>query len=438
MMLIVLFFMTLLLLLISYNVFNKDFMSPSFLLIAGYLLSIVSTLYNIRDWNVSIGIQTFLIYCVGMISFLTGEYLVKMSASRNLSSSQTNKVEYILVSGWKYVLVICVCIFIVFLTYREVVRIANLNFASWGNLAYNYKTNVINGDLENSSLSGFVQQANKITKGFAFVFLYVFINNFFANKTRLRKNRNWLNLIPGVLFAVQCVIKGGRFQIVAYIISAVFLFYYFWRKTSGWKKVIPVKYLVRVILAIVIVVMAFWFSRELVGRMSKDNDLMGYITRYFGGGAALFELYLNDKSMIHDGAIETFSGLITSINKLGFSFSARASHEFRTASGIIIGNAYSALRNYYHDYGIIGVTVLNFLLAIIFSSVYYKLKSCSYITYKKAFSVILYASLIYTVFFQFFTDYFFARISVGFVIEILIMRICFWFTIKLKIIFGGQ
>lgn len=147
MVLIVLFFLVLLLLLIVYNVFNKDFMSPSFLLVAGYLLSIGSTLYNIRDWNVSIGIKTFLIYFVGMLAFVAGEALIKTRAAKNRRTSKMQEVEYISVNRWKYFLVICACVFVLILTYREVVRIANLNFASWGNLAYNYKTNVINGDI---------------------------------------------------------------------------------------------------------------------------------------------------------------------------------------------------------------------------------------------------------------------------------------------------
>ena len=81
----------------------------------------------------------------------------------------------------------------------------------------------------------------------------------------------------------------------------------------------------------------------------------------------------------------------------------RAYHEFRAASGITIGNAYSALRNYYHDYSIFGVILFNYILTFVFSIKYYDLKYCSDITYKKAFSLTLYASFIYTVFFQFFT-----------------------------------
>lgn len=324
------------------------------------------------------------------------------------------------------------------LTYREVVRIANLNFASWGNLAYNFKANSMNADLEGAGLSSFVQQINKITKGFAYAFLFVFVNNIFAQKTKTERIANFANLIPGVLFSAQCILKGGRFPVVAFIIGAFFLYYYFWRRTKGWGKVIPVKYIVRIVMIIAGVIAAFWFSKELVGRLSKDNDLMGYVTRYFGGGPVLFELYLKDSSMLHDAPNETFAGLISSLNKFGFNLTGRAYHEFRAASGITIGNAYSALRNYYHDYSIFGVILFNYILAFVFSIKYYDLKFCSDITYKKAFSLTLYASFIYTVFFQFFTDYFFARLSVGLFIEVIFLRICFWFVMRLKVCFGRR
>ena len=287
-------------------------------------------------------------------------------------------------------------------------------------------------------LSSFVQQINKITKGFAYAFLFVFVNNIFAQKTKTERIANFANLIPGVLFSAQCILKGGRFPVVAFIIGAFFLYYYFWRRTKGWGKVIPVKYIVRIVMIIAGVIAAFWFSKELVGRLSKDNDLMGYVTRYFGGGPVLFELYLKDSSMLHDAPNETFAGLISSLNKFGFNLTGRAYHEFRAASGITIGNAYSALRNYYHDYSIFGVILFNYILAFVFSIKYYDLKYCSDITYKKAFSLTLYASFIYTVFFQFFTDYFFARLSVGLFIEVIFLRICFWFVMRLKVCFGRR
>lgn len=41
-------FITFLIFLVAYNTLGKDVMSPTFLLVAGYLLSFVSTMYNIK------------------------------------------------------------------------------------------------------------------------------------------------------------------------------------------------------------------------------------------------------------------------------------------------------------------------------------------------------------------------------------------------------
>lgn len=45
----------------------------------------------------------------------------------------------------------------------------------------------MNADLEGAGLSSFVQQINKITKGFAYAFLFVFVNNIFAQKLRRKE-----------------------------------------------------------------------------------------------------------------------------------------------------------------------------------------------------------------------------------------------------------
>lgn len=148
---------TFLIFLVAYNTLGKDVMSPTFLLVAGYLLSFVSTLYNIKDWKVSIGFLTMTVFLLGMLSFFVGEYVVKRRTATARSQSMPIEIEYIDIDKWKYVVVVVSCTVILVLTYREVVRIANLNFASWGNLAYNFKANSMNADLEGAGLSSFVK-----------------------------------------------------------------------------------------------------------------------------------------------------------------------------------------------------------------------------------------------------------------------------------------
>lgn len=423
---------------ISYLICNKDLMSPSFLLCIGYFISCLSAIYNIQMWGYDVGLYTIFIYFLGIFSYIAGEIFIKriqIPKTRQLNNNTTAVFNEIRVGTVKYIFCVLVCVVILVLTYQEVVRIANINFADWGNLTYNYKTNVVNSDLEDANLSSMVVQLNKVTKGFAFVFMFIFINNMFAlSGSSLRRKMSAIKyLVPPVIYILQCTVKGGRFTSVALIIGGVFLFYFLWRLKVGWSKVIKFKFIFTIILLIIGVFAVFWFSRELVGRMSTDTSALGYITRYLGGGPALFDMYLNDSVYLQDGVHETFAGLFQSFDKLGIvEVTVRVSHEFRYApTGIIIGNAYSALRNYYHDFGILGVIILNFLLSVIFSGVYYRMKYRITSSSTNRFTMIFYSSMIYIIIFQFVTDYFFARLSVGFFVEILVMYACYYFVLNI-------
>ncbi|MCD8237980.1 MAG: oligosaccharide repeat unit polymerase [Clostridiales bacterium] len=426
------------LLLLSYYIFERDFFSPTFLLCTGYLISFLLTAYGMSEWGVYLGLMTMSIFLTGIISFFAGEGFIRQAVRKRKIPDELPVINEIKIGKLKYILCTAACAAVLYLTYREVLRIANLNFAEWGNLTYNYKINVVNSDLDDSSVSTLVQQANKVTKGCAYVFMYIFINNLFALKkhSNMKKLKNCTNLVPCVLFVAQTLLKGGRYPVISLIMGGVFLYYYFWKKTVGRHSDVPFKTIVKIILAAFGIVFVFWASRELVGRMASDTDILGYVTKYLGGGAVLFELLLRDASMVHDAYHETFAGLVTSFNKLGITnILIRSSHEFRSANGVYIGNAYSAIRNYFHDFGIMGVVVMDFLLASIFGSVYYKLKRRPLVKKNKSFLLILYASLIYVIFFQFFTDYFFARLSVGYFIEVFIMWLIYFFVLKTRLRF---
>lgn len=420
---------------LSFMMFKKDVMSPSFLICAGYFISALSTSYNIIEWNVSISFLVYFLTTLGLVSFIIGELLVNMYFARNnIQYSSGIKEQEIKINKYLVAIVIAIGALVLYATYKEVVRIAYMNFASWGNLLYNFKTNIVSEGLE-ASMSTIVVQANKLTKGFAFVFLFIFANDIFATEKRYKVLRNLYLLIPGILYIAQNTIQGGRFQSLAYILAVIMLIYLFWRRKVGWEREIPVKYIIRVMAVMLIIVSVFWVSKEAVGRKNQDT-IVDYVTKYVGGGPQLFEYYLQDKNYLHDEYHETFCGIVTTTNKYGITDNVqkRSSHEFRySPTGILIGNAYGGFRNFYHDYGVSGIIIIPFLLAVIFSCIYYRVKQYKAFTHNNIFMIILYSSLIYTIIFQFFTDYFFTKIALGFFVEVFLMWVCYFVILRLRI-----
>ena len=275
----------------------------------------------------------------------------------------------------------------------------------------------------------------KITKAYAFICGCIFCNNICVRQYTRRKvfKQIWL-LVPGVIYCIQCIMKGGRFNVIAFIIAMLFYLYFALQYKSNWRYRIELKNLAKVVIAAILIVYLFWFYKEFVGRTSEAS-LFEYISQYIGGPYELFNQFIQSGST--NAGNETFAGMVTSINKiLGTNLKSLIYHEFRfTSTGIMLGNAYSGIRNYYSDFGIIGVILMCFNLSAIFNLIYCRLSKSNTI-YKHCFGFILYGSLIYCIIFHFFTDYFFARLSVGWFIEVLIMYICFYMMTKVRFEFG--
>lgn len=435
--------LTIFILLLSYACCNKDVMAPSFLVCTGFLFSFICAAYNIKNWELNISLETIFILSLGILSVVLGDaFCKKVFVKKNKSSCEV--ANYIFISRWKCLVVILFCLIVLYLNYREVVRIANLNYVTSGNLIYNYKTNVVNADLEGASINSYVAQANKVVKAFAYIFLFVFLNNVFALKRISKQNKikNVSYLLPGILYCLQWLIKGGRYETISYIISFVFLLYFFWRRKVGWKKEIPVKYITRIILLTGLIIGLFWISSEILGRKSASNNTaMVYLFKYFGGSLVNFDSYLKDDLVFYNKAHETFAHFVRDLNSWGLSnVEVVTSHEFRRApSGIAIGNAHSAIRNYYHDFGVIGVVLMCLLFGVIFSFLYNKVIRISNINKKNSCLIIMYASWTYMPLFFFFTDYFFPKIGKGFLIELLLLWISHFFIFKIDFkMVGGK
>lgn len=436
--------------LLSYYLFNEDIFSPTVLLSGSYLISAICCLYNIKTWGVNLHIYTVILILLGIVFFAIGEFFVKYVKLPHLKvkkclSDEQNKYEFtsnvITVKKYKIVIVVLINIIITYLLYKEIIRIAYINYQDWGNLIYNYKTNAHNDSLNNSSLSIMFTQMLKITKSFGYIFLYVFINNmYYSLGGRLYKLRkNFIYLLPALFLSIQSLLKGVRIAIIALIIGGVFMAYFLAQNKKGWSFKFKIKHLIYSIVSISIILITFYQVKELFGRQQEDLGVVGYATTYLGASIQLFDQYMYDGSDTSINTIETFSGLISSLKKVGLftNYMVLEQPEFRySPTGLSIGNVYGGVRSYYNDFGILGVCVGFFIMSVILNVWYSKLKKRTFIKSNRILSFILYSSLVYGIVFLTFYDYLTPKIAIGFIAEIIILWICiklvFSFKIKLK------
>jgi len=333
---------------------------------------------------------------------------------------------------WKLLIVIIFDVCMILLLYRDIVRIASVNMVSWGNLFYNFRSNLGNDSLD-VGYSMIVNLGLRITKPLAYIYVAFFAERVVNPENKSSIINKIMYLIPVAIYAFQVILQGYRIQLVALIIALIFDLFFFFQIVYDWKARINFKTAVRICAFFILICIGFYYVKFFIGKLQESNGVIAYVTNYFGGSLQLFDMYLENPS---SKGYETFAALVNSLKKFGLFDGVKTvvQHEYRSAStGVYIGNVYTGFRNYYNDYGMIGVLFFPALYGYIFSKWYRTLKTKRVWKVNSVFSFLLYSCFLYTVVFHFFTDYFFALMGVGWYVNILIFYMVFVFIFKIKI-----
>lgn len=416
------------LLVISYYISNQDIMSPAVLLTGGYLLACMCCMYNIEYWGVKLHFVTYTLIAIGIAAFIAGTFAQSlMFRRRMLKAADMMPLREIKVSGWVMCFFVLYDIFVLVLTFMEIFAMAGGLQATLGSMigvyrhAYSYtdfRANVLN------------VQLLKISKGAAYTFLFIFFNNIFCRERAVKKNIKYL--IPVIVYMLITMIKGGRISAIMVIISGLFLMYYFWHRRIGWNRNVSFRFIKRIFYAFLLFVVLFFGSRELVGRR-ETTPVMEYLTTYLGGSFQLLDQYLSEPETQMAG-METFPGIIQSLQKLGLrEDSIHKSLEFRRSpTGVYLGNVYTGLRRYYHDFGLFGMIMLQFIYGFLFNTLYWSIRKMHYLNSTRLFMLTTYSSLLFCIITQAIEDHFWIDLSVGFVVELIVVWIVTTFIMDFR------
>lgn len=431
MLLVLLSLLTLSLFCLAYFLFNKDFFSPSVLFCLSYFVATLCCIYNANAWGVDLDSRTMFLIIISLISFILGEALVRKTIRPKNKSGSIIQPTFIKISHFKLMLVLGLNIVLTVLLYEEIVRIANLNFSSWGNLIYNFKTN--SNSLEGAEVSGVVTQGLKVSKALGYVFLYVFINNLFSSKEKKYKNQNILYLLPIAFVVIQSLLKGVRIAVITIVFAAVFLTYIFMLIRKNWNWNIRMKHIITTGVIMILICTLFYQSKDIVGRLQDDMGTIKYVTTYLGGNIELFNLYIKYGINESGNVVETMGGAVSSLQKVGLfqDVITNQVREYRnTTTGITIGNVYGAIRDYYHDFGFIGVPICFFLLSIFVNILYCNILKRKGDNLKSPILLIIYSTFVYAIYFLTFADFITAKLAIGVLIEFLFIGLSAKFLMK--------
>ena len=200
---------------------------------------------------------------------------------------------------------------------------------------------------------------------------------------------------------------GSRMQLFIYIVySFVILIILYGMKHSY--KTILFKYWKKVLLIGLSCVILFYCLLPLTGRESKSNPI-DYITFYFGAPIPTLNKYLEtSQNKPNFFGEETFRGAQNIMFKLGLSdyiqpITTKWISFNVSEDNIMHSNIYTSGKRYYHDFGYLGIILIQFINGFIFAYFYIIMRNK-----KTSLSIIFYAMCSYMIIDQVRDEYLFS------------------------------
>lgn len=413
--------------------FSKgDFFRPSVIVSGIMFAASVCSAYLAPIWKFELQDFTVIILLASVVLIIVFDYLTTLFYIPNNKTKIT--LEYIDVSSLILVIIICFCIFSIIWHYKYLVSAVG-NMSSLSIMITRYRNMVVWGTLQ-TKMPSLLSRVSRLSFNFAYLSIYIFINNFIVTKSF---KRNVKFLIPVILFSIESVLWGARGYIMYLIFATVIYAYVLSQRDSGWKYKLGLKYISRIVLTLSVIAILFVISGNFVGR-SSYGSLFYKIALYFGGGIAL----LND--FFESGGIHSRGfGAATFVTMNSFlsrrfgrtDFSEYTQFEFRSHGDYNWGNVYTAIRRYYQDFGIIGVLIFVTIFAVFFGVYYTSIKKNKY-SRKVDGALLFYGVMIRAQFLFFYDDELFSDFFTPSIIVTLIeLFICVFFMTRFKIIDNG-
>lgn len=430
----ILFILILIVLLVSYNLFGKEFISPTVISSAMYGMATICAIVGMTSWNnQSISGQLIIYIILALISFGMGEF-VGRKTNKNIEKEEQN-LKNINVDKWKIVVIMLFIAITILLMFLEIKKIAN-NLGYIGNnvskmiSTYRKSSSLFNENAqkEGITINFFVNQMKKICDMLCIIILYVAINNFFTReniKKYIKKNISLLIVV--LLCFTLSLLTSGRAQLMKYIVAALMIYAILLMRKLKLKdftrKILKVGSIVAII-----AVAVFYTIMPLLGRKT-DKKFANYITFYLGSSIPSFQRYLQNppEKDRHFGS-ETLYGVQNILNKLKISnYTNKISREWTTfideeTNQKYKSNIYTAVRRYVNDYGIAGVIICPFVFGFCFYKLYEwakNKKNCRYL--------IFYAYYSYMLLDQIRDELFFTRfLNINTIINVILVIVLTW------------
>ncbi|OCW66985.1 O-antigen polymerase [Limosilactobacillus reuteri] len=382
----------LILLIISYYLFNRSIISPSLLITGGFFISSINLYLNRNTWYFNSKL-TIILILAGLITFMIGCYIVNLI----FRSKQIKEIKDIKFNSFKIRLIVYLLfqLLLYFIILFWIVR------SQGGGISASLSSFHANSMLGITGLPGVLNILNIINMSGVYLIFYLTI----YYKIKLKK-------IPHILFAndivalIGSLFTGNRTIFSMYIMGLFILYFLMIEKKERKLSILNLKYFLSILIILCLGIIAFMIIALLQGRSESNVSLIYNLSTYMGGPLKNLEIFVNKNVITRQvfagqTFMDTYNWLATTFGISQFKITNLYTYNWVFENGI--GNVYSIFMPLYNDFGISGLLIFMFLLGSFSQYVY-----CSAL-YKQpkndiSYYTIFYSYLGFSLFMSFFSN----------------------------------
>lgn len=411
---IILFLMIVLAVILFLNYLNqKDFISPTFLMIISFLMASTLIVLNQNNWMIKINLQLF--YCVltAVVSWIFGSALIRLK-NRNFQTKSNRKFDNRTKTLQKYkypyhiLNVLSLFLTLIFI----IILLKNVDIS--GGLT-SILRNIYEQKATSSSGYFLLHQIEKALIAIAYISVFQLLNEYYFKKRSLK---NYFILLVPILCAVLCMtVSTDRNVFIRFGVYCLCLWILFFKNNTSYsRKKTNFKILKFTILAVIMMGLLFYGMGKI---KQYSSDLERMIGIYGGSGLYNFNLYLENFHGDFTYGKSTFSAflnVLASFNIIGKENIVEGPGfiTFLSNNGYVYSsNIYSALQPFYRDFGILGIALFCFLIGMMLEFIYQRTEKNKF-----GYAWIFYAAFIYPTIYMALAEQFFARLHLGIIYEL--------------------
>ena len=418
---------------ITYLVYENehaDLVSPPFIVSFMFLLSSLTVLINLREWNVDLSLITVFLIVTSVIFFYIGyriairTVVLKKNKLSNNDATGVLQMNYIRINT----LIVACSIFFLCVTavlyYRERMRLAS-TLGAGGSLFSVISAARHAEYYTDETMSELVQRLLIISKSISYVLAYAFVNNANIKKPN---QKDFLSIIPILVYGAIMLLSGGRMSFIHILSYLIILFAITAYRRNGISAELRAKIMKAILRVVLIFFALFIYMGFNSGKIT--SSIRDSVSVYVGSSINALDIFM--KTDMPDETVfgqETLIPVYSALRSFGImipkveTISAR---EFVSMNGVRT-NVYTALRRYVRDYSIPGC----FLIMIFLGFLYGKFYRYTLTIKSKDYSRIIYASIFYPLIEMSIEERFFLKVfSLKEIYELIIIFVLYYVLIR--------